>query len=212
LAWYQGGFRGAFSSWITRLVTEFKDSPAVAIWEIMNEPGAGVENMSPAVIKQFYDATAAHIKQIDPVHLVSTGALAPWQAFQHGVAGYAAAHSGPNIDLISLHEYDYPHSNGRTVVSQHFQPALAAAESLDMPVYVGETGVSMAHGCMTAEQRADALRHKFAKYLDAGAVGVLYWVVLGPPNNPGVVCDSDYGNRDPMLGGPVMDMIAHYQP
>jgi mannan endo-1,4-beta-mannosidase len=209
-AWYEQGFKGPYLDWTARLATEFSDSPAVAFWELVNEPGAGADDLSPDAIKQFYDAAAAHIKQFDSSHLVSTGALAPFQSFQQGEAGYQNAHSGPDIDLVSVHEYDYPHSNGQTLVSPHFDVARAAAQALDKPVYVGEVGVSLADGCMTASDRAGVLRKKFDGYFAGGASGVLYWVVQGPPNNPGTVCDSQYGNGDPMLGGAVMEMIGRY--
>jgi mannan endo-1,4-beta-mannosidase len=208
--WYEQGFRGSYFAWVARLATAFKDSQAVAIWELMNEPGSTVDNLSASVIKQFYDATAAHIKQNDSLHLVSTGALAPWQTFQEGVAGYAEAHSGADIDLVSVHEYDYPYSDGQTVISPHFESAREAAQAVGKPVYVGETGISLSTGCMSGAERAEALRQKFDAYLAAGAAGVLYWVVMGPPNNPGTVCNSEFGNRDPMLGGAIMNMISEY--
>lgn len=173
----------------------------------MNEPGSGASGLSASVIKSFYDTTAAYIKQRDPYHLVSTGALAPWQTFQQGASGYATAHSGPNIDLVSVHEYDYPYTNGGSLGSPQFDAANQAAQSLGKPVYVGETGVSLTNGCMTAAQRADVLQRKFNLYLSSGSSGVLYWNVEGAPNNAGSVCNSAYGNTDPMLGGAVMTMI-----
>jgi len=210
-SWYREGFRGAYLGWIAQLASMFRGSPAVAIWELMNEPGADAEDLTPTAIKTFYDEAAARVKQADPTHLVSTGALAPFQSFQSGVDGYRDAHSGPDIDLVSVHEYDYAYSGGQSVVSQQFDIARDAAAQLGKPVYVGEAGVSLSSGCMTAEQRADVLRQKFDAYLGAGSSGVLYRVVLGPPNNPGSVCDEQFGNRDPMLGGPVMQMIGGYR-
>ncbi|MGV0835526.1 cellulase family glycosylhydrolase [Mycolicibacterium thermoresistibile] len=210
VAWYTGGFRGSYFAWIERLTTAFGGSPAVGMWEIMNEPGSGVDGLTSDIIKSFYDETAAHIKRHDPAHLVSTGALAPWQPFQKGESGYAEVHSGPDIDVVSVHEFDFPYTDGEAIVSTHFETARRAAQAIGKPLYVGETGVSLAQGCMTADERADALRRKFTEYLAEGASGVLYWVVLGPPNNPGTVCDSPFGNRDPMLGGAVMTMITEY--
>lgn len=210
-AWYAQGFRGSYFTWVGQLASAFKDSPAVGVWELMNEPGSTTSDLTLPVIKEFYDATAAHIKQFDPNHLVSTGALAPWQSFQDGASGYADVHSGPDIDLVSVHEFDYPFSDGQAIVSPHFHTALAAAQMVGKPVYVGETGVSLRNGCMTADERAQVLRQKFDQYLASGAAGVLYWVVAGPPNEPGDVCDSQYGSRDPMLGGPVMNMIGEYR-
>lgn len=220
--WYQGGYTNAFYDaawgrninyweWVTKIVSLFKDSPAVGFWEIMNEPGSSVDDLTPTAIKRFYDAAAAHIKQADPSHLVSTGALGAWQTFQHDAAGYEQVHSGPDIDLISVHEYDYPYTDGETLGSPWFDAASQAARALGKPVYVGETGISLASGCMSAADRADALRRKFDEYLHSGAAGVLYWAVLGPPNNPGPVCDTQYGNNDPMLGGAIMDMIMQYR-
>jgi mannan endo-1,4-beta-mannosidase len=205
--WYRQGFRGAYFDWIKRLATEFRDSPAVAIWELIGE--GGLDSLSTDEVKQFYDESAAQIKQVDPKHLVSTGALAPWESFQFGEAGYAYVHSGLNIDLLGVHEYDFGYSNGQTVISPQFFTARDAAQALGKPIYVGETGVGLKSGCMTAEERAAVLRKKFDAYLASDAAGVLYWDVLGPPNNPGTECNSQY-NHDPMLGGPVMDMISKY--
>lgn len=205
--WYRQEFRGAYFDWLERLATRFRDSPAVAIWELIGE--GGLDALSTDEVKQFYDESAARIKEIDPFHLVSTGALAPWQSFQFGEGGYAYVHSGPNIDLVGVHEYDYAWSNGQTIVSPHFDTARDAAQALGKPVYVGETGVGLQSGCMTADERAEVLRKKFDAYLASGAVGVLYWAVLGSLNNSGTECNSRY-NNDPMLGGPVMDMITKY--
>jgi mannan endo-1,4-beta-mannosidase len=209
--WYEQGFRGAYLAWVTQVASRFRSSAAVGMWELMNEPGSTAADLSQTVIKQFYNATAAHLKLADPNHLVSTGALAPWQSFQNGASGYADVHSGPDIDVVSVHEFDYAYSEGKTIVSPHFETALEAARSIGKPVFVGETGVSLRDGCMTADERADVLRQKFDDYLGAGAAGVLYWVVVGPPNDPGTVCSSDFGAQDPMLGGPVMRMIGGYR-
>lgn len=210
-SWYRDGFRGAYFGWITQLASMFRGSPAVAIWELMNEPGADADDLTPAEIKTFYDESAAHVKKVDPTHLVSTGALGPFQPFQSGVDGYRDAHSGPDIDLVSVHEYDYAYTDGKNIGSPQFDVARDAAAQLGKPVYVGETGISLSSGCLTAEERAEVLRRKFDAYLSSGSSGVLYWVVLGPPNNSGTVCNEKFGNRDPMLGGPVMQMIDGYR-
>lgn len=206
--WYEGGYKGRYFDWVENLTQKYKDSEAVAIWEIMNEPGHSVDGVSNDEMKRFFDAAAAHIKANDPNHLVSTGTLAPY-AFD-GFSEYKRLHSGPNIDLLSLHEYDYPYQSSRTIVSPHFDDAKRAADELNKPVFIGEAGISLANGCMSAQERASALKQKYDQYLERGAAGVLYWVVLSEPNNSGDVCDSKYGTRDP-LSGAVMDMVNNYQ-
>ena len=89
LAWYQSGFKGAYFNWISRITAKHKDSPAIGMWEIMNEPAAkdgGGVNLT--ILKSFFDQTSAHIKANDPNHLVSTGALPHGKA---NTAGPAAA-------------------------------------------------------------------------------------------------------------------------
>jgi len=55
------------------------------------------------------------------------------------------------------------------------------------------------------------LKKMFNGYFDKEGVGVLYWVVLGNPNNnDGTVCNTGYGTRDP-INGAVMKMIKGYQ-
>jgi len=208
--WYSSGYKSRYLSWLDTLLPKYKNSPAVAVWEIMNEPGqASGGGLNQSMIKSFYDTTAARIKSLDPNHLVSTGALAPWQSFQNGVDGYANVHSGPNIDLVSVHEYDYGYNSSRTIISGHFSTAKQAADRINKPIFIGETGISLASGCMTADERAVALKQKFDGYLGQGAAGVLYWVTLGAPNNAGSVCNTQYGNREPSIG-PVATMMKNY--
>ncbi|WP_158647201.1 cellulase family glycosylhydrolase [Actinoplanes sp. ATCC 53533] len=171
-AFYAGGFRGDYLTWVRSVVPRYRDSKAVAMWELMNEPkGAS----SDTVMKTFFDETAAIIKSLDPNHLVSSGSQA---AYVDGTNDYAYVHSGPDIDAGSLHEYDYDYQNSHTIVSGWFEPAIEGMNALDKPLYVGEVGVAAADtiaGCRSRAARADVFRQKFDAYLNGGATGVLAW-------------------------------------
>lgn len=210
LAWYQTGYKSAYFSWISRIVAMHKDSPAIGMWEIMNEPalkdGGGV-NLT--ILKSFFDQTSAHIKANDPNHLVSTGALAPWQSEYGGASGYATAHSSPNIDVVSLHEYDYAYQSSRTIISPHFATAKQAAEQVQKPMVIGEIGISLATGCMTATERAAAYKQKMDAYLAQGAAATMYWNIAYAPANEGTVCNEAHGNNDP-INGAVMNLVGGY--
>lgn len=210
LAWYESGYKGTYFSWISRIVAKHKDSPAVGMWEIMNEPAAadgGGVNLT--ILKSFLDQTSAHIKANDPNHLVTTGALAPWQSEYSGASGYATAHSSANIDVVSLHEYDYAYQNSRTIVSPHFTTAKQAADQVQKPLLVGEIGISLASGCMTATERAAAYKQKMDTYFSLGAAATMYWTITYAPANEGSVCDDTYGNNDP-IDGAVMNLVGGY--
>jgi len=199
-AFYAGGFRGAYFNWIRQVVPRYKNSPAVGIWEIMNEPGRGSTN---AAMRSFFDETAALIKSLDPNHLVGTGTLAEYVS---GTTDYAFVHGGPNVDVGSLHEYDYPFENSRTIISGHLAPTVSAMSSINKPLYIGETGIGLTNTCVGAQERANVLIQKFDGYLSRGAIGILYW---GWASNPDNGCDPFSGASDG-LGSPLMTAIKSY--
>ncbi len=208
--WYSGGFKGAYFSWISSVVPKYKDSPAVGAWEIMNEPALKGGTVSESTIKSFFDQTAAHIKSKDPNHMVSTGTLAPWMSEHKGADGYTNVHSSPNIDIISLHEYDYAYQSSRTLISPHYGPTKQAAERLQKPIIVGEAGITLASGCMTQQERANAFKQKVDAYLTQGASAVFFWGITWPPNED-TVCNEPHGSNDP-VNGAVQNMVNGYTP
>jgi len=165
-AWYLGGYTGAYFDWVRQIVPLLKNSPAVMMWEIVNEPRSS--SVTPAQMKTFLDASAALIKSLDPNHLVATGSLSQDEP---GTTDFALIHSGPNIDAGSLHEYDYEYQNSRTILSPHFAGAKTALDSVNKPIYVGECGISISGDSKTT--RSNTMKAKCDAYLAAGAKGVL---------------------------------------
>jgi mannan endo-1,4-beta-mannosidase len=199
-AFYAGGYRGAYLDWVRTVVPRYRTSTAIAAWEIMNEPNGA---SSDAVMKTFFDETAALIKSLSPNHLVSTGAQAEYAA---GTRDYAYVHSGPNIDLGSLHEYDYHTSNGE-IVSNHFRPTIQGMNAVNKPMYIGESGVTAADsGCLSRQGRVNVFRQKFDGYLNGGAVGVLAWNYRTVKDNS---CDF-YGPGTIYPGDPLMPFLRTY--
>jgi mannan endo-1,4-beta-mannosidase len=85
------------------LVAErYKRSNAIGMWELINEPCA--PGVTDEMMRAFFDEAAEHLKSIDPIHLVESGAQA---AYADGTTDYALVHGGPDIDVASVHEYDY---------------------------------------------------------------------------------------------------------
>jgi mannan endo-1,4-beta-mannosidase len=180
--WYRNGYSGSFFNWVKRIVPKYKDSPAV-MWEISNEPGqASGGGMSQADMKKFYHETAQLIKSLDPNHVVSTGTLDSYQAWQLGQSGYADVHNSPYIDLVSMHEYEYDY-NGNMGVAGRWGQNLAAAKSLNKPIFIGEFGAARTSEGTSPQKRADVAKSKYDAYLNNEAAGVLYWAVTTSPNN-----------------------------
>lgn len=194
--WYVSGFRTHYLPHAREMTATYKDSPAVGMWEIINEPG----DADWRTIKSFLDEVAAEIKENDPNHLVSTGSWAPWA--YDGVDNFRALHESPDIDVGSLHEYDYDHNESNTIESPHFAGALRAMSDLDKVLIVGETGINSGDSCRTDRQtRVSAMKRKFDLYLNAGAGGVLVWNLAQSSTG----CGFTFPVTDPLL-----DMIRSY--
>ena len=193
--WYESGFRDKYLPHVIEMTTRYKDSPAIAMWEIINEPGEA----DWATIRDFLHEVAAVIKQHDPKHLVESGTFAGW-AYE-GYDNYRAMHDSPYIDVGNLHEYDYDYQESNTIESPHFEPCLKAMYDLDKPLIIGETGIESGDGCRTSrERRVEAMRDV---YIGMGASVVLVWNLAREART----CGFTFGLDDPLL-----KMINEYQP
>lgn len=204
-AWYAGGYRGQYLSWVRTVVTQFRDSPAIGMWEIMNEPGH-LSTVTDTTMKAFFDDVAATIKAIDPHHLVGTGSMAEYTP---GTNDFAYVHSGPNIDVGSLHEYDQDHND--QIVSRHLPRTLTPLYQLDKPLIVGETGILAGpRNCaVSLEQRASMLQKEFDGYFLAGVAGVLVWNYTPTPRaSDDTSCKYEVRAPDP---DPTIAMVRNYR-
>ncbi|HEV2310091.1 MAG TPA: cellulase family glycosylhydrolase, partial [Acidimicrobiia bacterium] len=104
LAWYQGGYRNAYPgsgnadatlsywNWVQEIVTRYRSSTAIGMWELVNEPEASAcapgytesacfahlscpsEATAATALRSFYDTVGAEVHTLDPNHLVESGA------------------------------------------------------------------------------------------------------------------------------------------
>lgn len=101
-AWFGGGYQVHYLPYVTAAVSAYKDHPAVFSWQIGNELAA---QTNPALFAPFVQAVAAHIKGIDPHHMVSTGIL----SIDHNPLARAnaiALYQDPHLDFLTLHAYN----------------------------------------------------------------------------------------------------------
>lgn len=192
--WYESGYRKTYLPWVREVVGLYAGSPTIGMWEVMNEPGAHL-SVDSAVLKAFLDTAAKAIRSVDPRHLVETGTLGNYAS---AAVDYRLIDSGPDIDVGSIHEYDYDYMTSNVIVSTHLAPALRSASMAEKPLIVGETGVmSGPAGCRTSpDVRAGVARQKLDGYFDAGVAGVLMWNYSLAPRTS---CSYDIGPNDPIV-------------
>lgn len=192
-SWYVSGYKTNYLDWVRTVVSRYKDSPAVGMWEIINEPGHTGGKVDEATMRAFFDVAAATIKGIDQRHLVESGALGEYVS---GTTDYAYVHGGPNVDVGSLHEYEYEYDHSNTIVSEHFSPTLTAMSKIDKPLIVGETGILAGPNCQTSpDTRAEAMKKKLDAYLSSGAAGLAVW---NRSSRSYQGCDYGFDSSDPL--------------
>ena len=98
---------GLFQEHVRRVVSRYKDSPAVFSWQICNEPRPFTED--PARIDDFVayvQGTARLIKSIDPNHMVSTGNEGSMGS-NSDIDLFTRLNDCADIDYITIHIWPY---------------------------------------------------------------------------------------------------------
>ncbi|HSX42798.1 MAG TPA: cellulase family glycosylhydrolase [Candidatus Saccharimonadales bacterium] len=205
-SWYASGYKSVYVPWVQTMAARYKDSPAIAYWETINEAGqsSGEGSLNGTTMQNFYNTVAGNIKAIDPNHLVSTGDNAEFN-YSGGASAYQTAASGSNIDMLSLHDYEYDYVSNAPVVSSHFASTKAAAMALDKPIVIGEMNLSACNG-ITTTARATILKQRIAAYLSQAASGVMLW------NRSQVLYGTDCSGENYVIAGndPAIAMIQGY--
>jgi len=218
LSWYQGGYRTetgtgllSYWNWVHQIVPRYASSPAIAMWELVNEPEAADcaagytesncyghlscpdEATAEAAMRSFFDTVGTEIKRLDPNHLVESGTAGGGQCGLQG-NDFSAAQAGPGIDVTSFHDYE------AGTLPADLSERLAESRTLDKPLLVGELGVTGAantSGCPSLPARATQLQSTVSAALSAGAAGVLFWDWVPVPQTS--LCTLDIGPGDPAL-------------
>jgi hypothetical protein len=224
LSWYQGGFEQvsnptgltplSYWDYLQAIVNRYKDSPALGMWEPVNEPeasdcpapysGSGCyghlvcpnEAAAGQALRYFFDTVGGEIHTLDPGSLVEDGFIASGQCGE--AASYMNVASSPGIDVLSYHDYYDPTAtiggdqwNGEAVRFQQ-------AASLDKPIIGGEEGIDAGTGagCLSDQQRSTDFQAKIEAQMAAGSSGVLLWNWM--PSVTGT-CVYDIAPGDPAL-------------
>ena len=141
-----------FQEHVRRMVTRYKDNPAVFSWQICNEPRPFSED--PAAIDDYIaylHSTAELIKSIDPVHFVSAGTEGAmgcnkdwgiWRRVHEcGAIDYCTIHIWPyNWSWVSEGDVTAGLDAGIEQTGKYIDEACGIAKELGKPVVIEEFG------------------------------------------------------------------------
>ncbi len=201
-SWYAGGYRStvgpgdgyakvttSYWSYVSDIVTRYRDDPAIAMWEPINEPEASScapgyafagcyghlscpdEATGASALRSFFDTVGGLIHSLDPNHLVESGAIGGPQCGWVG-SDTDLIDASPGIDVTSYHQ-----DTGSAIGLPDFQVQLDASRALGKPLLVGELGVTGGTGavCTPTAYRAASDAATIAAMTTSGASGVLLW-------------------------------------
>ena len=228
-AWYAGGYATRFnddhrglnvlpySGWVNAVVTRYRSSPALGMWEPVNEPETTNCNPGfygkdcythhpttcpvngPAALRHFFDAVGGQIKRLDPQHLVVSGVIGSGQCGAQG-AQYSTIHASPYIDVATYHDYGQDTTAVPGDSYNGMAKRISDARALSKPLFTEEVGILSSPGagtaCAAPSTRAALLRHKLTGQLAAGSKGFLAW---NYGTTVQTACSYDIGPGDPTM-------------
>ncbi|MBK5305300.1 MAG: hypothetical protein JJD92_01285 [Frankiaceae bacterium] len=226
-AWYAGGYakrfnddgRGlnpvSYAAWVTSTVTRYKGSPALGMWEPVNEPeatncaagfkgGACYQHQicptgAAATLRSFFDKVGAQIKRLDPKHLIASGLISSGQCGARATE-WVTVHGSPYVDVATYHDYGQDSTAVPGDLWNGMATRLKQAAGLKKPLFTEEVGImastNHAAGCTDPSTRSTLLGRKLTGQLAAGSRGFLPWFWV--PTQPGG-CLHDISASDPMM-------------
>jgi endo-1,4-beta-mannosidase len=194
LDFYAGGFREPFAGdalsyldYAGELASRYAGSPAVAYWQLVNEPeassgGACDEAAAAAALGGFAAEAAETIRTADPDHLISLGTIGGGQC---GSAGddYLAVHSA--LDVCEIHVYDGSETGTSPTTTlpgdstNGVAARISACEGSGKPIVAGELGFAAdldssgnPSGTVSSETLANRARFLAARVDAMGELGL----------------------------------------
>lgn len=185
-----------FKDYIAHLITRkntysgriYRDDPTILAWELANEPrcqGIAIypasPDCAPATLTAWAAEMSAHVKSLDPNHLVGvgdegtycvTGSKEWWQDCSRGVDSYALA-AVEAVDYKSFHLYAGQYGITAEWGTAFLERNVADRGTLNKPLLLGEFGYISHDGRETAYR-------SWLRTITASKVnGSLFWMLAG---------------------------------
>jgi len=151
ISFYSGGYAEpqepyalSYLDYARELAAHYAGSPAIAYWQLINEPeassgGACDEAAGAEALAGFAAAGASAIREADPDHLISLGTIGGGQC---GTAGSDYMRAQEAVDVCEIHVYDGPDTgtSPTTPVPDDAAAAISGCSAAGKPVVAGELG------------------------------------------------------------------------
>ena len=217
---------------VTKLL--YKDDPTIFAWELANEPrcrNSGkfdrLQDCHAETITSWVKEMSAHIKSLDPNHMVAVGD----EGFFNRPAGAGEQYNGADgvdheaylaVDSIDFGTFHlYPETWGTTLSwgNQWINDHIAAAQQAGKPTVLEEYGVLVKRDDKTGQVVSGQERRRIAYtnwnnlLLKGGANAAMFWLLVGvDPRNEdtGYYQDYDHFSVYNLPGDPTAKLVREY--
>ena len=206
-SWFDSTHGMVYQPHLRRIVSRFRDHPAVLMWELMNEPNCSAEGQRKSCLDALYrwaKQSVAAIRAIDPCRPISLGTI--WIGGYNPVeeTQFERLHRIDGVDIISVHK----------PATAWYWREVRLAETLEMPIFFGEIHQqAYDEGCRPlpgkVEERAQIIEADLKRAAEAGVDGYLLWQFAHDPiQHPNGDVTYYCGTLDYFLDDPAWDVLA----
>lgn len=197
----------SFEQWADTAVARWKDSPALAAWELVGEPETSTcvdancswetrtcASDADEVLRSFFDTAGARVRTLDPRTLITAGLTGGGQCGSQGDE-YRYLAQSPVVDVLQYHDYG---ADGVALPGDQWnglQRRITQTAEVGKPLVVAEIG-ELAGSCSSVEDRAAHIEAKIDGQRAAGTAGALLWAFVPDPRP--TECTFDIGPSDPL--------------
>jgi hypothetical protein len=189
---FNGGYEQNCLPFIRKVVSTFRDEPAIFAWEVGNElklnPATGhpsIDDPHLNAFLTFMQKAAQEIRALDSNHLITTGLISTHHCWLHSDDLKRRIYGSGLFDFMTIHCYNHEYINDDS----------GLAQALNMPFIVEEAGFDTGfdHG-----DRARLIHDDMEYWYSRGARGYMQWGFMATP--------FDMGDGDGRSG---MDKVLH---
>lgn len=197
----------SFQQWTDTAVNRWKNSTALAAWELVGEPETSTCTDSACawwtrtcaadaaqVLRTFFDTAGAQVRAQDPRTLITAGLTGGGQCGSQGEEYQLLAES-PYVDVMQYHDYG---ADGVALPGDQWNGLarrITQAAAAGTPLLVAEIG-ELAGSCTDLADRAESVQNKIDGQRAAGTAGALLWAYVPDPRP--AECTYDIGPTDPL--------------
>lgn len=197
----------SFQQWMLTAANRWKDSSALAAWELVGEPETSsctdtscswssrtCTAGAAEVLRSFFDTAGQQLRSADPRTVITAGLTGGGQCGSQGDE-YEYLAQSPFVDVLQYHDYG---ADGVPLPGDQWnglQRRITQSAAVGKPLLVGEIG-QLAGSCGDVDSRAAGIAAKIDGQRAAGTAGALLWAFVPDPRPTD--CTYDIGPADPL--------------